>query len=331
MGHYRVEITCFEEKLFRKKIFWRGEDKESLVYCTESVDALNPPFPAEGKSGISILVGSLASLREPKVRMLWELERRRGRPSLVIVTRLKGKRFLSSVQEVEVALGSSRISPVGFLRRRGNVWDVLDFYSGGDSDAFKQAKLRLRRLKQAGWELLVDRAAAVDDQLRGSYFETLDTQREQVRESVRRGFHGLQLSPMLGVAGECLNADHWDSLLETGLVKSLLECTRPLPAEPAVENQWTLLGKRGLGRELLLLGSSQSGLRPGQIFRSVTPALESGSEFAVAKIRDSLVDEKLGTRAVRVEVDWRYPPEREIATNWHGEYSALAGSSVVDG
>ena len=315
----RVEITCFEEKLFRKRLFRRGKGRAALVYCTDSEDALSPPFPAEGKSGISILAGTVASLQEPRVRMLWELERRRGRPSIVIVTRLKGKNFLSTVRDVETALGSSGVCPVGFLRRRGKVWDVLDFYSGGESDAFREAKLRLRRLKQAGWEMLVDKAVLVDEKLRQSYFHSLDTERSQVRESISESFYQLKLSPMFGIAGECLNAEQWDSLLDCDVVSPFLEGGATVPRQEREESEWRLLGKRGLGRELLLLGSISSEVRPGQIFRSQSSEKSQPGEFAIARIRDSSSDEKLGTQAVRVEVDWRYPPDREIATRWVGD------------
>ena len=74
MSHpLRLELTIFEPKLHREKAVWSSSSRSTLLFCTRYEDAVSPPFPAEGKQGVSVWVGPVSAFKDPKARLLWEL------------------------------------------------------------------------------------------------------------------------------------------------------------------------------------------------------------------------------------------------------------------
>ncbi len=305
----RIELTLFDPKQFRDKAEWSEGERPTLLFCTHYKDAVAPPFPTEGKNGISVWVGTLEAFKEPKARLLWELERRRGRSTVLVLTGQKGRSFMRATRQIASVLSDPAITPMSFLRRRGKEWDSLDFFSAGDSPFMEGANPRLKRLKQAGWESMVDRAAMIDPAIKDEYFRTLHLSREELISAAERGFRKQELAPLIGVAGECLTQESLYSLFEEPLLRSLLHGAEgpPLPAA----GEWLLLSHRAGGSEVLFWGHGTGGMEKGKIL----VAAGARSECAVAEVKQSL---KLveGQQYAWVKVDWRYPPDREIPTAW---------------
>ena len=331
-NHLRIELTVLDPKLFREKAEWPSGKRSTLLFCTRYEDAVAPPFPAEGKKGLSVWVGPLSAFKEPKARLLWELEKRRKRPTMVVLTAQKGRSFLRSFREVGTLLGDTSIAPASFLRRRGQEWDSLDFLSAGDSAFMTGANPRLRRLKQAGWESLVDRVAQIDPDIKAEYFETLEVSRETLIASATLGFRQLKLSPLVGIAGECLTKECLFGLFEEPLLRGIVNQVKG-QAPPAV-GDWLLLGHRDGGAQILFYGNAAEPLAVGQIMRGQVNEKVAKSEFAVSAIKQSLAparDFEGPETFCWVAVDWRYPPEREVPTLWKQKSALSAGSSLPNG
>lgn len=326
----RLEFTVLEPRLFREKAVWVSGSRPALLFCTRYEDAISPPFPAEGKRGVSIWVGPLSAFKDPKARLLWELEKRRKRPTMVVLTAQKGRAFLRGYREVSSLLGNTSVVPASFLRRRGKGWDSLDFFSPGDSPFMEGANPRLKRLKQAGWEYLVDGVCLIDPVVKAEYFENLRLPRESLLQSFSRGFRQLKLSPLVGVAGEGLNQESLFSLLEEPLLRGFLDCVEGQPAPP--EGEWLLLAHTKAGAELSLLGHGVEMPKVGTILSGVVS--KGRAELAVSEVRQTLRPD--GERSdkdlfCRVKVDWRYPPDREIPTRWVQKNASSAGSNPSNG
>lgn len=317
--HLRVELTVLEPKLFRELAEWPSERRSRLLFCTRYEDAVTPPFPADGKKGVSVWVGPLAAFKEPKARLLWELEKRRKRPTVLVLTSQKGRSFMRCLREVGALLGDTFIAPACFLRRRGqHDWDSLDFFSAGDSAYMEGANPRLKRLKQAGWETLVDRLGLLDPDIKREYFETLSVPRDSLIQATTRQLRKLKLSPLVGIAGECLTRDSLYSLLDEPLLASILDQVKG--QAPPAPGEWLLLALRASGGELLLYGHAVEPLREGQILvGGQTESKGQQRELAIAEIKQQLYP-KCPSDSPEVfcwaRVDWRYPPEREIPTLW---------------
>lgn len=319
----RIEFTTLDPKLFVALARPPHKEGGAWSFCTRYEDAVSAPFPCEGKKGISVWAGPLAALKEPKARLLWELERRRGRPTLLVVTSQKGRSFMRSYREVASLLADPGLVPWSFLRRSGQGWDSLDFLSSGDSDFMKGANPRLKRLKQAGWESVVDRLAMIDPQLKAEYFETLELRREVVSRACLQAFHQLKLSPMVGIAGEGLSAESLYDLLCEPLLASLMAASPGLERPP--EGRWLLLSHRQAGAELLFFGHRTTPLRVGQI---LSGSQQERAELAVAEVKQHLVGPEGSSEDhfCWVRVDWRYPPGREIPTLWQEKSVLVAGA-----
>ncbi len=326
MDHIRLELTVLDAKLFREKAVWVKGDRPTLLFCTRYEDAVNPPFPVEGKAGVSIWVGPLQAFKEPKARLLWELEKRRKRPRVVILTGQKGRSFLRAYREIGSTLSDTSLVPASFVRRSGKGWDSLDFFSAGDSPFMEGANPRLKRLKQAGWEYLVDGVCLFDSAVKTEYFEALRVSRETLQASAAHGFADLKLSPLIGVAGEGLNKESLLSLLEEPLLHGLFEQTK-MQNSPDV-GEWLLLTHSLGGNELTLLGHQVEPLRAGTILSSVTEQKKGQGEFAVSSVTQTLESDLSSSEkslVCRVKVDWRYPPDREIPTRWKQKSASSAG------
>ena len=122
-----------DEELQRTAIEFYSKPVPHLLYCTSYQDAVSPPFPDDGKRGLSIYVGKLRQFRQPEVALLWALEKKRGRARVVVVTDLRGKDFIPAYRELGSCLGDPHLAPLNFLRRRKDKWDTLDFFSCGRS------------------------------------------------------------------------------------------------------------------------------------------------------------------------------------------------------
>lgn len=330
-NHLRIELTVLDPKLFREAAEWPSAGRSTLLFCTRYEDAVAPPFPAEGKKGLSVWVGPLSAFKEPKARLLWELEKRRKRPTVLVLTGQKGRSFLRSYRELCTLLGDTAIAPGSFLRRRGQQeWDSLDFLSSGDSAFMEGANPRLKRLKQAGWEYLVDRVAQLDPDVKREYFETLHIEREALIASATLRFRQLKLSPLVGIAGESLTQDSLFGLLKEPLLRGILEQVKG--QAPPAPGEWLLLSHRSGGSELLFYGNGTEPLKVGQIMRG---QVEKGkSELAVAEVLQVLHPkrEPRGDEVFcRARVDWRYPPDREIPTLWKQKSALPAGSNPIHG
>lgn len=331
-NHLRIELTVLEPRLFREMAEWPAGARSRLLFCTRYEDAVIPPFPAEGKKGISVWVGPLEAFKEPKARLLWELEKRRKRPTVVVLTSQKGRSFMRALRQVGTLMGDTSIAPLSFLRRRGREWDSLDFFSAGDSAFMEGANPRLKRLKQAGWETLVDRVCLIDSAVKAEYFETLSVPRESLIASVTLGFRQLKLSPLLGVAGEGLTRDTLFSLFDEPLLTSILDQVKGQAAPE--RGDWLLLAHREGGAELLFYGHGTEPMRVGQIMKGQVTGQTAKSELAVAEIKQTVQparDPGGPEMFCWVRVDWRYPPERLIPTIWKEKSVLSAGSGPQNG
>ena len=330
--HLRIELTVLDPRLFRDKAEWPSGKRSRLLFCTRYEDAVTPPFPAEGKKGLSVWVGPLEAFKEPKVRLLWELEKRRKRPTIVVLTAQKGRSFMRAYRQVSSLLGDTSIAPVAFLRRRGQEWDSLDFFSAGDAAFMEGANPRLKRLKQAGWENVVDRVAMIDPALKAEYFETLTLSREALITASTLGFRQLKFSPLLGIAGECLTRESLYGLFDEALLGSILDQVKG--QAPPAAGDWLLLAHREGGSQLLFYGNETEAIKVGQIMKGQVAGQTAQSELAVAEIKQVLHparEPRDGESFCWVRVDWRYPPEREIPTIWKEKSALSAGSSPGSG
>lgn len=339
MSHpLRLELTIFEPKLHREKAVWSSSSRSTLLFCTRYEDAVSPPFPAEGKQGVSVWVGPVSAFKDPKARLLWELEKRRKRPTVVVLTSQKGRSFLRAYREVASLLGDTALVPMSFLRRSGKGWDSLDFFSPGDSSFMEGANPRLKRLKQAGWEYLVDGACMSDPAVKREYFESLGLPRERLLEATGEAFRQLKMSPLIGIAGEGLSQESLYGLLEEPLLRRVLDQAEG--QEPPPAGEWLLLAHSGSGSELSLLGHGVTVPKVGTILNGIEKSgkgraeLAVSSELAVSEVCQTLRDGSEsdgGAIFCRVKVDWRYPPDREIPTKWKEKTSSLAGSNLLNG
>jgi hypothetical protein len=329
----RIEWTVLDPKLFRERAEWPTERRSRLLFCSRYEEAVNPPFPAEGKKGLSVWVGPLSAFKEPKARLLWELEKRRKRPTVVVLTAQKGRSFMRALRELASLLGDTYIAPLSLMRRRGaNQWDSLDFFSAGDSAYMEGANPRLKRLKQAGWETLVDRLGLLDGELKREYFDSLTVSREKLLAATAAQLRARKLSAVIGVAGECLTRDSLYGLLDDPLLAGILDQVHGQAPPP--EGHWLLLGHRTGANEVLLYGHSVEPLREGEIVHSQSSGAGRPSELAVAEVKQQLQPAGMTDSAEQfcwARVDWRYPPEREIPTLWKQKSASSAGSNPAHG
>ncbi len=329
--HLRIELTVLDAKLFREAAEWPQGVRSRLLFCTKYEDAIAPPWPSDGKQGLSVWVGPLAAFKDPKVRLLWELEKRRKRSTIVVLTSQKGRAFLRSYREMGTLLSDTTLAPFSFVRRRGREWDSLDFFSPGDSPFMEGAKPRLKRLKQAAWEYLVDTLAMVDPEIKKEYFETLNIERNVLLQATTEALRRRQLSPLVGIAGECLNKECLFGLLEEPLLAGVIDALKGQPAPPPSE--FLLLAKRSMGEELLLFGDGSAKLEVGQILQGAVNRTGTANEFAVSQILQELSSSEVAgsERMYRVKVDWRYSPDREISSVWKLKSVRPAGSDPTHG
>lgn len=235
---------------------------------------------------------------------------------------------MRAYRQIATLLGDT-LAPTSFLRRRGQTWDSLDFFSAGDSPFMEGANPRLKRLKQAGWESMVDRLCSIDPELKKQYFENLHIPRESLIAAAGLGFGRQKFSPLVGIAGECLTKESLYGLLGEPLLQTLLEALPLLPVPD--EGQWLLLSHRLGGQQLLFYGLNVEPLKVGQV---LVAGLGAKNEFAVAEVKQqsSLQNEpERREQFCWVRVDWRYPPGREIPTVWKQKSAMPAGSNPVDG
>lgn len=321
MSCLRVEFTVLDDKLLTEKLASPSGEFPSLVHSIRYSDASNPPFPEDGKEGLAVYVGRLESFSQPKVRLLWELEKRRGRATMIVVTSLRGRGFIPAMQTLETELADQFLVPVCFLRRRKKSWDSIDAFSPGESPSMEGAHIRIKRLKQRAWEELVDRLTLVNESIKETYFRDLHVARETLLAAMAQATASRSCSPVVGTAGECLNSKNLFSLLQQPQVAQLIGSIPRSVPDP--DGRWLFLGKRG-DEELILWSNGNQRLKEGVV-------LSAEGEFAVAKIRQRIdLGGELGS-AYRLKVDWRYPPGREISSLWGQKAALPAGADQVDG
>ena len=329
----RVELTTLDPKLFRSDLKFFKEPVPHFLYCTPYEDAVSPPFPVDGKSGLSVLLGRREQFRKVEVPLLWDLEKKRGRARMAVLTNLRGREFIPAFYDLESSLSEPRLAPISFLRRRNQTWDSLDFFSSGGSESMQGAAARLKRLKQRGWELVVDRLALADPAVKQLYFETLHVDRGILQDSLLKCLGEAQITTLVGIAGQCLQREHlplfFREEMNARVLKTLFQATTPTPDN----EHWTFLAKRDSAKELLLLGKGERGLSEGEILIGESSGESRESELAIGKILQRLeakLDETVYT-AMRVRVDWRYRPARQIPTIWKQISTLPAGSRVLHG
>lgn len=329
----RVELTTLDPKLFRSEVKFFTDPVPHLLYCTPYEDAVSPPFPEDGKSGLSVLLGRREQFRKVEVPLLWELEKKRGRARMAVLTNLRGREFIPAFYDLESSLSETRLAPISFLRRRNQTWDSLDFFSSGGSESMQGAAARLKRLKQRGWELVVDRLALADPEIKELYFETLHVDRGLLQESLLKNLGEARITTLVGIAGQCLQREHlplfFHEEMNVRILKTLYQSTSPAPSS---EN-WTFLAKRDSAKELLLLSLGERWLAEGEILVGESSGESRSSELAVGKVLQRLVAklEETSYTVMRVKVDWRYRPARQIPTVWKQISTLPAGSGVLRG
>ena len=328
-----MELTTLDSKLFRSEVKFFTEPVPHFLYCTPYEDAVSPPFPEDGKSGLSVFLGRREQFRKVEVPLLWELEKKRGRARMAVLTNLRGREFIPAFYDLESSLSETRLAPISFLRRRNQTWDSLDFFSSGGSESMKGAAARLKRLKQRGWELVVDRLALADPNVKELYFETLHVDRGILQESLLKCLGEAQITSLVGIAGQCLQREHlplfFREEMNTRILEALYESSNPAPSN----EHWTFLAKRDSAKELVLLSKGEKRLAEGEILIGESSGESRSSELAISKVLQRL-EAKLGEAcytAMRVKVDWRYRPARQIPTVWKQISTLSAGSRVLRG
>ena len=329
----RVELTVLDRNLHRKELKFYSSPVPHLLYSTPYEDAVSPPFPVTGKAGIAVFVGRREQFRQVEVPLLWELEKTRGRARMAVLTNLRGKEFGPAYRELESSLVEPHLAPVSFLRRRGKKWDSLDFFSNGSSPSMKGAAPRLQRLKQRGWEALVDRLAQVDPEIRELYFETLHVERPELQDALIRNFVTGNVSIMTGIAGQCLKKEHFPLFFREEMNKRLLTAYHQFFDPPGESKCWTFLGKRDSAKELLLLIEGEQWLERGEVLVGDNPGEDRASELIVDDVIQRLqVSVGSTTHTVtRVQVEWRYRPAREIPVYWKQNSTYAAGTAASHG
>lgn len=329
-----MEFTILDSKLFKEELVVKEDPIPHLFHCTPYTDAVAPPFPGDGKKGLSIFVGRLEQFRKVEVPLLWNLDKSRGRHRMVVITNLRGKGFVPAFRNIQNHLSDSQIAPISFLRRRGKEWDSLDFFSSGESPSMEGAAPRLKRLKQRGWETVVDRLALGDTDLKQQYFEELTVERQQLQEAFLRGFSERRVSPMIGVAGQCLQKEHLSLLLQEDMIQRLLQAAHESTGYAGATPGWTFLGKRKGAGELILMAEGNIDLEESDVMvGDGKPAKERNSEFLISKIlqKKNFRCSDSDFTLVRVKVEWRYPPSREIPVSWRQNSTRSAGSEAIHG
>lgn len=317
-----------DEELQRTAIEFYSKPVPHLLYCTSYQDAVSPPFPDDGKRGLSIYVGKLRQFRQPEVALLWALEKKRGRARVVVVTDLRGKDFIPAYRELGSCLGDPHLAPLNFLRRRKDKWDTLDFFSCGRSPSMEGAASRLKRFKQQGWECLVDRLALTDQEIKAQYYDSLFVQRDRLQTAFDAGMRAGRVSAMVGIAGRCLQKEHLPMLLTEACLSRLVKAIQPEETSNEEEGTgWTYLGKRERASELLLFTEGERWLEAEDVLKSEESEDGKALEVLVSELRQRVQfswGSKLYT-AIRVAVEWRYPPLREIPVRWTQNSTLPAG------
>jgi hypothetical protein len=329
----RVELTVLDRKLHRKELKFFSSPVPHLLYSTPYKDAVSPPFPARGKAGIAVFVGRREQFRQPEVPLLWELEKNRGRARIAVLTSLRGKEFGPAFRELESSLAEPHLAPVSFLRRRGKQWDSLDFFSNGSSPSMEGAAPRLQRLKQRGWEAVVDRLSQVDSTIRELYFEELHVDRPQLQSALTKNFVAGNVCAMVGIAGQCLQKEHFPLFFREEMNKRLLMAYYESFNPPAEPNCWIFLGKRDSAKELLLLTEGEKWLEKGDVLVGDKLAEARTSELIVEDVlqRLQLTVGSTTHTVIRVQVEWRYRPAREIPVYWKQNSTFAAGATAPNG
>ena len=328
----RVEFTILDGKLHREEVQYFPEPTPHPLLSTPYASAVSAPFPDKGKSGLSIFVGRMEQYMKNEVPLLWALEKKRGRQRMAVVTNLRGKGFAPAIRKLHSCLGDSHVAPISFLRRRGEKWDSLDFFSSGHSPSMEGAAPRLKRLKQRGWELVVDRLALTDPEIKELYFETLHVERTRLQQAFLEEMSAGRLAAMVGIAGQCLQKKHLGFFLKESMNSRILEAAARAQKPQELEG-WTFLGKRRSGKELVLLSKGEAWLKEGEVLSGQMGENSGKSELLVSKLLQRLqfaVGESCHT-VVRVQVEWRYRPDREIPIYWTQNSTSPAGSEVLHG
>jgi hypothetical protein len=333
-GHVlSVEFTILEGKLHRQELKFNESPVPHLLYSTRYDDAVSMPFPEEGKRGLSIFVGRAEQFLKSEVPLLWELEKKRGRQRMVVITNLRGKGFIPAYRRLQSCLGDPLLVPISFLRRRGQDWESLDFFSHGDSKSMQGAAPRLKRLKQRGWELVADRLSLTDSEIKREYFENLHVERPDLQAAFVDGMAQRRVSAVVGIAGQCLQGEHLGLLLKEEMNARILASIYALSQarEPSVG--WRFLAKRGGAQKLILLSQGEHWLEAGDIMTGKSTSGGRDSELLVQKVFQRLLFQvgEQNYTVVRISVDWRYRPDREIPVYWKQNSTSPAGSEAVHG
>lgn len=325
-------MTILDGKLHREEILCHQKPTPHLLYSTLYEEAVSAPFPSEGKQGLSIFVGRAEQFLKSEVPLLWALEKKRGRHRMAVVTNLRGKGFVPALERLESCLADPLILPIGFLRRRGQAWDTLDFFSSGSSPSMEGAAPRLKRLKQRGWEMVVDRLALTDPAIKEQYFEELFVPRDVLQQAFLEGLRENRISAVVGIAGQCLQKQHLSLLLREEMnARIVQDLARQF--EPTSQTGWTFLGKRRKASELVLLAEGEGWLRENDTLTAEQELGKRPSELLITKVlqRTEFTSQGHSCTVVRVAVEWRYPPDREIPVNWTQNSTLSAGSQVLHG
>lgn len=333
MQPLRVEFTILDGKLHREEVTVSDTPVTHLLYTTLYEDAVAAPFPDRGKQGLSIFIGRAEQYQKSEVALLWSLEQKRGRHRLAVVTNLQGKGFAPALRKLESSLGDPLVCPLSFLRRRGEQWDSLDFFSSGHSNSMSGAAPRLKRLKQRGWEYVAERLALTDSRIKDIYFETLHVERNELKEAFLEGFAARRVSGMVGIAGQCLQKQHLSLFLQESMMQKILQRLATVTPPQEELGDWSFLAKRKSAGELLLIARGEKWLESGQVLRGVSSGGKSKRELQISKVlqRSQFRLESSDYTVVRVSVDWRYPPNREIPVTWSQNSTSPAGSEALRG
>ena len=329
----RVELTVLDEKLYRKEFEFIRSPSPHLLFSTRYEDAVSAPFSKDGKKGISVFIGRAEHFEHDKAASLWNLEKERGRIRLAVITNLKGKGFLPAFTSLEDSLKDPLLVPISFLRRRGTEWDYLDFFSSGAASVMNGAAARLKRLKQRGWEILVDRLALTDPEIKALYFETLQVERGHLKQAFLEGLVQGRISAVLGVAGQCLQKEHLQSFLSSGMNARILEAASPQNASRPPSEKWFFLSKSSEATELVMLSYGERWIREGDVLTGELSGSERENEFLVSKVVQRQQIDIGGSiwTCFRLAVHWRYKASCEIPTVWTQKNTSPAGSTLVSG
>ena len=163
-----------------------------------------------------------------------------------------------------------------------------------------------------------NRLSMVNDTVREIYFEELHIEREKLQNGLVESFVGGKIGCLVGIAGQCLQKEHLPLFFREALNSRLLTAYHQSYSPSTPTEEWTFLAKRNSTKELILMAPGERWMKKGEVLKGSAPREERPSELIVEDVLQRLQISLGGNiyTALRVAVEWRYRPVKEIPVFW---------------